>query len=208
MLHRIPLWFQQLFTGYTWQLPSNEKVIYLTFDDGPIPELTEWVLDVLDEYKIKASFFVVGENVKRNPRVFTKLISAGHTIGNHTYHHVKGWGTSTKRYVEDVEKCSNIMIDNGGKSSVYFRPPHGRIKPAQAKLLRKSYQLVMWNVLSVDYDRGLSKEKCLKNTIDATRSGAIVVFHDSIKAEKNLKYVLPAYIKHFIAMGYSFNALP
>jgi len=208
MFHKIPIWFQRLFPGFTWQFPSNEKVIYLTFDDGPIPEVTPWVVEVLNEYKIKATFFVVGENIKRNPNEFIDLIKAGHTIGNHTYHHVKGWSTSTKTYLHDVENCSQVIIDSGGEMPIYFRPPHGRIKLSQANLLKENYKLIMWNVLSVDYDKSLSKEKCLINTIEATSSGAIVVFHDSLKAEKNLKYVLPKFIKHFINEGYSFKALP
>lgn len=209
MIHSIPTWFQMLFPSYTWQIPSNEeKAIYLTFDDGPIPGVTEWVIDALNQYNIKASFFVVGENVDRNPEVFKKLVSAGHVIGNHTYHHVRGWGTPTPMYLVEAGLCSETIIKNGGQEPVYFRPPHGRIRSSQAKELRKQYKLLMWNVLTVDYDRKLREEKCLQNSIKATKPGSIVVFHDSLKAEKNLKYVLPKYIEHFLEKGYSFLPLP
>lgn len=208
MLHRIPLWFQRLFPGYIWQLPNQEKVIYLTFDDGPIPGVTEWVIDVLDQFDVKASFFVVGENVNKHPQVFKKLIDHGHLIGNHTFHHVRGWRTSTQEYIKEVERCNQSIIDNGGEITGYFRPPHGRIKPGQAKELRNQYKLLMWSVLTVDYDRNLNEKTCLSNSIKATSSGSIVVFHDSIKAEKNLRYVLPRYIEHFLKEGYSFQRLP
>lgn len=208
MLHRIPLWFQRLFPDYIWQIPSRERNIYLTFDDGPIPDVTEWVIEILDQYDIKASFFVVGENVSKNPDVFNALIEKGHLVGNHTYHHVRGWQTPTPTYLEEVELCNKVMLSHGGQLPRYFRPPHGRIKPGQARILREQYRLLMWNVLTADYDRSLNEEKCLKNSIRATQPGSIVVFHDSLKAEKNLRYVLPRYIEHFFDLGYSFQPLP
>ena len=207
MLHRIPRWFQNLFPAYTWHIKSKEKVIYLTFDDGPIPEITQWVLNVLDDYDAKASFFVVGENVTKNPQSFQKIIEGGHAIGNHTYNHMKGWNASVNSFVDNVEKGSKAIVDNGGEFPQYFRPPHGRIKPSQARILRQNYKLIMWSVLSVDYDKSLNAERCLKNTIKATEPGAIVVFHDSIKAEKNLRYVLPKYMDHFSKIGYTFKKL-
>jgi len=207
MLHRIPFWFQQIFPGYTWSIATKNKEIYLTFDDGPVPDVTEWVLSVLDSFDIKSTFFLVGENIERHPSIFKKIIADGHSVGNHTYHHLKGWGATTQSYLEDVEKCSQIIEANTGSVPTLFRPPHGRIKPLQAKALRNDYQLIMWNTLTVDYDRGLAKERCLHNSIKATQPGSIVVFHDSVKAEKNLKYVLPKYIEHFLSEGYSFKAL-
>lgn len=208
MLHRIPLWFQRLFPDYIWQIPGQEKVIYLTFDDGPIPGITEWVIEMLKQYNIKATFFVVGENVNKHPHIFNKIIENGHVIGNHTFHHVRGWGTPTKLYIEEVELCDKAIVNNGGQKPVYFRPPHGRIKSGQTKILLDTYKLLMWNVLTVDYDRSLHEEKCLNNSIKATKPGSIVVFHDSIKAEKNLKYVLPRYIEYFLDFGYTFQPLP
>ncbi len=207
MLHQIPLWFQHFFPDYTWQKNTLEKEIYLTFDDGPIPEITEWVLAILNDFGIKATFFVVGENVLQHPQILKKIVSDGHSIGNHTCHHVKGWDTPTQFYVDNVEKCSNIIKENTGNMPTLFRPPYGRIKPAQAKLLCSQYELIMWSTLTVDYDKNLRKDKCLNNSIKATLPGSIVVFHDSIKAEKNLKYVLPKYIAHFLSLGYSFKAL-
>ena len=208
MVHNIPKWFQRMFPGYTWQLPNGQKTIYLTFDDGPIPEITEWVLDTLKKYNIKASFFVVGENVSKHPEIFRKLVKDRHVVGNHTFHHVRGWETSTPMYLVDAGLCKEVIMENGGDEPKYFRPPHGRIKPSQAKELRNQYELLMWNVLTIDYDKNFNKEKCLRNSIKATSKGAIVVFHDSLKAEKNLKYVLPRYIEHFLAQGYSFEPLP
>ena len=208
MLHKIPVWFQKLFSGYTWQIPGAGKVIYLTFDDGPIPEVTEWVVEILAKYGIRASFFVVGENVSKYPEVFRKLVEGRHVIGNHTYHHVRGWGTPTSLYLVEAGLCKDAIMENGGEEPLYFRPPHGRIRPAQAKALRERYKLLMWNVLTVDYDRNLNEEKCLANSIKATHPGSIVVFHDSLKAEKNLKYVLPRYIEHFTSLGYSSEPLP
>lgn len=207
MLHQIPSWFQVLFPGYIWRMNPKEKEIYLTFDDGPLPEITEWVLTVLKNVGIKATFFVVGENVLKHSKIFKKIIKDEHSIGNHTYHHVKGWGASTQSYIKDVNRCSHIIKEYSGVLPTLFRPPHGRIWPAQAKLLRKEYRLVMWNTLTIDYDRALHEKKCLKSSIDATRPGSIVVFHDSAKAEKNLKYVLPKYIDHFLCQGYSFKKL-
>lgn len=207
MLHKIPSWFQNLFPGYTWIIKSEKKVIYLTFDDGPIQEITEWVLHTLEGYNAKASFFVIGENVAKNPSVFAKIIELGHTVGNHTHNHMKGWRSSISAYLDNVEKGSKAIVDNGGEYPIYFRPPHGRIKPNQAKHLREQYKLIMWSVLSVDYDKNLDAEQCLKNTIAATEPGAIVVFHDSVKAVKNLKYVLPKYIAHFTNLGYTFKKL-
>ncbi len=207
MLHRIPRWFQYLFPRYTWNLRVEEKVIYLTFDDGPLPDITEWVLEILNEYEAKATFFVVGGNVSKYPQIIAKINRDGHAIGNHTFHHIKGWETSVKSYLEDVEKCSLIIKEYTREVPALFRPPYGRIKPSQAKVLRENYKLIMWDTLTVDYDKNLDGQKCLTNSIRATRPGSIVVFHDSIKAEKNLKYVLPKYIKHFHDLGYTFRAL-
>ena len=207
MLHQIPRWFQQIFPSYTWRVATLNKEIYLTFDDGPIPEITEWVLSVLNDFSIKATFFVVGQNVARHPAIFTKIVEGGHTIGNHTYHHLKGWGATTHSYLEDVDMCSKIVEANTGNVPTLFRPPHGRIKPSQAKALRNNYKLIMWDTLTVDYDPSLQEEKCLGNSIKATTSGSIIVFHDSVKAEKKLKHVLPKYIEHFIKLGYTFKKL-
>jgi len=207
MLHKIPVWFQRLLPNYTWSINTNEKEIYLTFDDGPIPEVTEWVLSVLTNFEIKATFFVVGENVFSYPEIFAKIFKEGHSIGNHTYHHLKGWGVSTQAYLDDVNKCSGIIKKHSGSLPTLFRPPYGRIKPAQTKLLSNEYELIMWEALTIDYDRSLDKIKCLQNSINATHSGSIVVFHDSVKAKKNLKYVLPKYIEHFIKLGYTFKKL-
>ncbi len=207
MLHRIPLWFQRLFPGYVWNIKTSEKVIYLTFDDGPIPGITDWVLDVLKEHQALATFFVVGENVVRHPTLLKRIDKENHTIGNHTFYHVKGWGVSTNLYAKDVEKCAKVIKEHTLQNVTLFRPPYGRIKPSQAQLLRNTYDLIMWDTLTVDYDKGLDEKKCLANSIQATRNGSIVVFHDSLKAEKNLRYALPRYIAHFKSLGYTFKGL-
>ncbi len=207
MLHKIPRWFQKLFPGYVWQINKPEKHIYLSFDDGPVPEVTDWVLEQLHTYQAKASFFMVGQNIQRNPQVFSRVKAAGHTLGNHTHQHVKGWGTATAPYLANVAACSRVMQNVGGEKPALFRPPYGRIFPAQARELRKHYDIVMWSVLSADYNARLAPEICLQNTIKATHPGAIVVFHDSQKAKKNLEYVLPRYLAHFSNLGYTFKAL-
>jgi peptidoglycan/xylan/chitin deacetylase (PgdA/CDA1 family) len=207
MVHFVPKWFQKIFSNYIWNKKTNEKTIYLTFDDGPVPNITEWVLKILENNKIKATFFVVGENILKYPEIINKINKKGHSIGNHTFHHLKGWAVSTKTYTNDVDKCSNIIKKHTGKIPDLFRPPFGRIKPAQAKLIRKKYKLIMWETLTIDYDKALDKQKGLIRSIRATKNGSIVVFHDSIQAEKNLTYVLPKYIKHFKKQGYAFKSL-
>lgn len=177
----------------------------MTFDDGPIPELTEWVVQLLKEYDIRATFFCVGENVKKHPKVFLKLLEAGHNVGNHTYHHLNGKKVSTDQYLEDVMSCDSVFR-NEGVSTDLFRPPYGRLKTKQRVSLRHK-KVVMWDVLSKDYDTSLKADSILQGTINATRPGSIVVFHDNIKAERNLKAVLPQYIEYFLGLGYEFGQL-
>ncbi|MCS6967252.1 MAG: polysaccharide deacetylase family protein [Cytophagales bacterium] len=204
-IHRIPRWIHSWLNGFTWRLPQKVPTLYLTFDDGPI-SLTNWVLDVLKDFQAQATFFCVGENIVQNPHIFRRIISHEHAVGNHTYNHLSGWRTSTRRYLKNAELCQ-AAIENHGIGCHLFRPPYGRITPMQAKALRQRYQLIMWEVLTCDYDAALSQEACLKNSIAATQSGSIVVFHDSFKAEKNLRYVLPRYLAHFAKLGFQFKGL-
>lgn len=196
---------KKLFSNYVWSIPNNEKIVFLTFDDGPIPEITDWVLAQLKVYNYKATFFCIGNNVEKYPTQFNKLISEGHAIGNHTYNHVKGWNTSTKDYLDEVELCSNIIQQSARekKHSTLFRPPYGKITPVQSKKLRKlGYKIIMWDVLSADYKKEISKEKCLENVLKNIESGSIIVFHDSIKAFPNLEYTLPKTLEFLSENGY------
>lgn len=203
--HRTPALFKYLWPSLIWNIPNEGNRIFLTFDDGPIPGLTEWVLQVLDEFNIKATFFCVGDNVKKHPEIFSKLIESGHSIGNHTFHHVNGRDTSVSEYLENIEACDQVFKAHGFSTNL-FRPPYGRLKTSQRKLL-KSRQVVMWDVLSKDYDQSLSPESILNGIIKSTQTGSIIVFHDNIKAEKNLKSVLAKYIQYCLDAGYQFDTL-
>ena len=196
------LLYRLLFPGGHWCLPAeDEKVIYLTFDDGPIPEITEWVLDLLDRYRIKATFFCVGDNVRKYPDVYQEILSRGHKTGNHTYNHLQGIKTQTKRYLENTEKASELI------KSELFRPPHGHMRIPQFLSLRKKYQVILWDVVTRDYSKRQTPEQVLDNVKRYARNGSIVVFHDSVKAEKNMKYALPLAIEWLLEQGYVFKTL-
>lgn len=192
-----------------WQLPTKEKVIYLTFDDGPTPEVTDWTLDTLKTYNAKATFFCIGDNIEKYPEVFNRIHEEQHAIGNHTFNHLKGWKTKTKSYIENTIQAQQSIDKHAVKNTYLFRPPHGRIKPKQAKKLQElGYNIIMWNVLSKDWDKNISEEKCLENVIANTSSGDIVVFHDSIKASRNMQYALPRVLEHFSKKGFMFKRIP
>ena len=184
-----------------WRKSSSEKVIYITFDDGPVPEVTPLVLDLLDEYNIKATFFCVGENVEKYPEVYNEVLKRGHRTGNHTYNHLKGASVSTDEYVANVEKASLNIQSN------LFRPPYGRIKKDQKKALKPGYEIVMWDVITHDYNSSLSPQTIMQNIRRYSRNGSLVVFHDSIKAERNMLTVLPLAIEYWNSKGYSFDVL-
>ena len=203
---------KRLFSNLIWDIPNQEKKIYLTFDDGPTPEISEWVLTKLDKYNAKATFFCIGKNIAANPEIFKKVIEKGHSIGNHTYNHLNGWKNSTIEYIKNTQLCENSISNLNSEflhlKSKIFRPPYGKIKPAQAKKLRQQgYKIIMWDVLSADFDTNISKEKCLDNVLNNTQSGSIIVFHDSVKAFKNLEYVLPRVLEHLAQNNYSFEAI-
>ncbi len=193
-----------LFPQYLWsgQKIANQKTVYLTFDDGPTPEITDWVLQQLEEYQAKATFFCIGKNVVTHPSLFREIETKGHRIGNHTFNHFNGWETETSIYLQNVVNCSEVM------NTRLFRPPYGRIKRKQAKALKQDgYQIVMWSVLSGDFDQGLSKEQCLENVLKFVNDGDIVVFHDSVKAFRLLEYVLPKALKALQKKGFVFEVL-
>ncbi len=206
--HRTPAIFQKLYPSLIWHKPRGERAIYLTFDDGPIPEMTPLVLDILDQYQIKATFFCVGNNVKKHRAILQQVINADHQVGNHTQHHANGWQTSLGRYLKEVADC-DLSLDHSTNSKPLplLRPPYGKITPRQITQLKSSYRIVMWDVLSGDFDQSLSPEGCLQNTIKATKNGSIVIFHDNIKAKDNLTYALPRYIDHCLAQGFQFKTL-
>ncbi len=180
---------------------STEKKVYLTFDDGPIPEVTEWVLSFLREEKIKATFFCVGNNVELHPEIFRKVKEEGHICANHTFNHISGWQTPNNQYFENVERCDKYY------SNRLFRPPHGRITLSQYSKLKRKYQFVFWDVVSFDFDKNTSPQKCFENVCNHTRNGSVIVFHDSVKAQRNLEIALPQSIKFLKEEGYSFGLL-
>lgn len=200
-LAKTPDILQFLMPSYTWKVPTTEKILYLTFDDGPIPGVTPWVLETLRDYAAKATFFCVGDNVQKHPEVFQQVLAEGHAVGNHTFNHLNGWKTDTDVYLENVARCRQVLNSN------LFRPPYGRLKPRQMQALKKDFRVVMWDVLSGDFSQKLSPETCLQQVLAHARPGSIVVLHDSLKAERNLKYVLPRVLEHFKAAGYQFEAL-
>ena len=208
MIFRTPFFLPWLYPGLRWRVPSIEKEIYLTFDDGPIPGPTEFVLDQLERSHAKATFFCIGENVSRHPEIFQAVARQGHAIGNHTFNHLKGWNYSVADYLANIRLCQEEFLKSPHslRRVTLFRPPYGRIKRSQIRAL-KEYSIIMWDVLSHDYSATISPEQCLRGTIQATRPGSIIAFHDSLKAEKNMRYTLPRFLEHFTRQGYSFKAL-
>jgi peptidoglycan/xylan/chitin deacetylase (PgdA/CDA1 family) len=187
---------RRVFSNYIWLLPNNDKKVYLTFDDGPIPEITEWILEELRIHNAKATFFCIGKNVEANPELFEKIIAQGHSIGNHTHNHLNGWKSNTTEYLENFQNCEQTLSKFSAKLNYalpkFFRPPYGKIKKSQAKIIKnKGYKIIMWDIVSGDFDCKISKEKCLNNITKNIEAGSIIVFHDSLKAYKNLKYALP-----------------
>jgi peptidoglycan-N-acetylglucosamine deacetylase len=205
---KTPFLLPMLFPGFLWRKKRADRVIYLTFDDGPIPEVTDFVLEELAKYQARATFFCVGDNVRRHPAETQKVIRAGHRLGNHTFHHLKGWETTTAAYLENIAACDLVLTAAAGpEGPKLFRPPHGRLTWQQARLVKKNYQVVMWEVLTYDFDQHLAEAACLAQAIKNTRPGSIVVFHDSLKARRLLYYVLPRYLAHFAGQGYQFRSL-
>lgn len=198
--HYLPKIFR-FWRGVTYRMPRKEKVVYFTFDDGPIPEITPWVLDVLDEYGIKATFFCVGENVARYPEMYREILNRGHKTGNHTYNHLQGLYSGTMEYLDNVSKAAE-WID-----SDLFRPPHGILRYRQRRRLRKKYRIIQWDVLTRDYNGSLSPEKVMSFVRKYVRNGSIITFHDSLRAEKNMKAVLPQAIAFCRDNGYMFGIL-
>jgi peptidoglycan-N-acetylglucosamine deacetylase len=205
---RTPRLLQYLLPGFTWRGPNREQVIYLTFDDGPIPEVTDFVLETLAQYQAKATFFCVGDNIRKHPDIARRVAGAGHRLGNHTFNHLKGWQTALPDYLHNVALCEAALhpLVNGEQPKL-FRPPHGHLRHDQFRRLKELYQVVMWDVVTYDFDARLAEEACLAKAILYTGPGSIVVFHDSLKARRNLCYVLPRFLAHFAGLGYRFETL-
>ena len=194
---------KKIFSNYVWDIPNHESKVFLTFDDGPTPEITEWVLEQLKKYDAKVTFFCIGNNINKHPEIFDKVIADGHAIGNHTFNHLKGWNTDTEEYLKNVLLCQSKITNRKSKITNLFRPPYGKIKPSQSKKLRAlGYKIIMWDVISFDFDVETSKEKCLENVLKNIQAGSIIVFHDSIKAERNLKYTLPKLLEYIKEKGF------
>lgn len=199
---KTPAVLPKLYTQYKWRYHTDKKIIYLTFDDGPTKGITDFVLNQLEQYNAKATFFCIGKNVVAQHELYQNIIRNGHAVGNHTYDHIKGWKSKTADYLENIDRAGKHI------NSALFRPPYGKIKKKQAKkLVKEGYQIIMWDVLSADFDTGISKEKCLENVLTNTQPGSIVVFHDSIKAQEKVRFVLPKVLDHFTKKGYVFKAI-
>ncbi|WP_034045948.1 polysaccharide deacetylase family protein [Wocania ichthyoenteri] len=227
---KMPTLVKRMFPNYIWDIPTTNKSIYLTFDDGPTPEITNWTLNVLKQYNAKATFFCIGNNIEKHPNIFQDILNDGHAIGNHTHNHIKGWKTKTKDYLKNIFEAQNVINsqiktchtesfdcvqDKPCRSAELkilnpklFRPPYGQIKPKQGKqLIELGYKIIMWNVLSFDWDATVSNENCLNNVISKTTNGSIIVFHDSVKASKNMQYALPKVLEYFSEKGYRFESI-
>jgi peptidoglycan/xylan/chitin deacetylase (PgdA/CDA1 family) len=209
---KTPGFVKSLFPKFVWNINTTNKELYLTFDDGPTPEITDWVLDTLTSFNAKATFFCIGKNIQSHPRIFNRIKKEGHGIGNHTFHHLKGWKTNTEAYITDVERTQeliNSIIKNGDSTRTnLFRPPYGKFKSEQNKKLQElGYKIILWDVLSYDWDKTITEESCLKNIVPAAKQGSIIVFHDSVKAARNLRYTLPKVLEYYSKKGYEFKAL-
>lgn len=205
--HRTPFFLPRLFPSLVWRVPTDRKEIYLTFDDGPIPGATEFVLDELKKRDIKGTFFCIGDNIKKHRSIFRRIADEGHAIGNHTFNHISGWGTDTREYLANIELMNQTVASEGRSAPRLFRPPYGRITFSQIRAL-KDLQIIMWDVLSCDYAKNVSPEECLAKTLSVVRPGSIIVFHDSLKAERNMTYALPRLVDRLLSNGYQFKTLP
>jgi peptidoglycan/xylan/chitin deacetylase (PgdA/CDA1 family) len=193
-----------LFPKYIWSIPNDKKRVFLTFDDGPTPEITEWVLAQLEDYNAKGTFFCIGNNIEKYPKIFLKTVANGHAIGNHTFNHLNGWKKSTEEYLENANLCQSTIENQQPTITNLFRPPYGKIKKSQSIQLRKQgFKIIMWDIISYDFDQTTSKEQCLENVLKNIESGSIIVFHDSKKAWQNLEYVLPKTLQFLKENGFS-----
>lgn len=211
LFSRTPKLLTTLYPECLWKVDTKKKVLYLTFDDGPIPEITPFVLDELKKYKAKATFFCIGRNIEANPELFKRIQTEGHSIGNHTYNHLSGWKHVNKKYFTDIGDCQEVLDRLNPKSGIrnptLFRPPYGKLKPSQYKALKDRYRIVMWDILTMDYSPQISKQRVLNNVMKYATEGSIIVFHDSLKAKAKVEYALPKVLQHFSDKGYKFATI-
>ena len=201
---KTPSFVKFLFKNWIWSFSTKEKTLYLTFDDGPTPKITNWTLNLLKEYNAKATFFCVGENIAKHPKIHQNIINQNHAIGNHTNNHLNGFKTATSTYLENISDFEKSNSTN----SALFRPPYGRMTLAQSiKIRKKGYKIIMWDVLSADFDANINSEECLENVIRNTKNGSIIVFHDSVKTQEKLFYVLPKILAYYAEKGFRFKAI-
>src|SRR5512145_3347798 len=201
-LVRVPRMLKRIFPDITWDIHSTDPVLYLTFDDGPTPGITPEVISILTRYNAGATFFCIGRNVERNPDIYRHVLEHHHTTGNHTYSHLKGWYTSDCEYFDDITLASQFV------TSGLFRPAYGMITPGQLRRLKQHYRVVLWDVMSYDFDSGTNPGRCLANVINNVHPGSIVVFHDSVKASEKIFYALPRVLEYFSERGYTFRSIP
>lgn len=197
-----PQWLRRFYGDCTWEIETSDKVLYLTFDDGPDPSETPFVMEQLAKYNAKGTFFCIGKNVVEYPRVYESLIKEGHAVGNHSFSHIDGWKTNNKKYFSDIAEAAKVIQTN------IFRPPYGHVTWNQVNRLKKDdLKTILWNLLSADFDEQTTREKCLANVIDNAKPGSIVLFHDSSIASRNMRYALPKVLEHFTKEGYRFEAV-
>lgn len=218
---KTPEFVKTIFPNFVWNVDTSNKELYLTFDDGPTPDITEWVLQLLDNFNAKATFFCIGNNVIKYPEIFHSIILKGHSIGNHTHNHLKGWKTKSLEYSSNIEiaqQTFNSEFENlknnrlekftSDLNQKLFRPPYGKLKSKQAREIQNmGYKIVLWDVLSFDWNQNILEKVCLKNVISSAKEGSIIVFHDSLKAEKNLKYALPRVLEYYNNRGFEFKSI-
>lgn len=195
-----PQLIRYLYPSAIWRMDKDERAVYLTFDDGPIPRVTPWVLDVLDRYGIKATFFMVGDNIRKHPDEFRMVVKRGHRIGNHTFNHIRGLSYDINSYLENTDKACRMMMNTN-----LFRPPHGYMSPKQYAELKKRYKIIMWDLVTRDYNRKFTGEQILQKVKKYVRNGSIITFHDSLKSEENIRYALPKAIEWLMEQGYEFK---
>lgn len=209
---KTPLVAKKMFPNFVWDISTDDKIIYLTFDDGPTLEITNWVLNTLKSFNAKATFFCIGKNIEAHQDIFQNILNDGHAVGNHTYNHIKGWKTKATDYLLEIDKTQAMidsqMLNLSSLNDNLFRPPYGQITPKQGKeLIKLGYKIIMWDVISFDWDKTVSEETCLNNVITKSTNGSIIVFHDSVKASKNMQYALPKTLQYFSEKGYVFKAI-
>mgnify|MGYP005991343667 CR=1 FL=1 len=204
-LNKTPRIIQRFLKDYRWRFSTEKKVIYLTFDDGPTPIITDWTLNILKAYNAKATFFCIGKNIVEEPEIYTRILAGNHQVGNHTHNHKNGFKTDVKDYINNILEAEKHLKN----SSKLFRPPYGKIRRKQTQKIKSlGYQIIMWDVLSADVDTNISKEKCLQNVLTNAKEGSIIVFHDSKKAAKNLQFTLPKVLDYYSKKGFTFKAIP